>query len=217
MVQAVLFDLDGTLYDDRQYVRAGLLNAAATLEDETGRDLSADLLEAYFREGIRDRTFDIVLARNGLSRDYVPQLVNAYHAHDEPLVPFPDTVSVLADLAQVHEIGLLTGGTKGQEKLRRLGITSHFDSVCVTAGTDTSKREADPFLDVLSDLGVQQSDSVYVGDRPRLDFVQPNRIGMGTVRILNGQYATRSADGEAEPTAVVDTLRDLPDVLLDIR
>lgn len=217
MVRSVLFDLDGTLYDDRQYVRAGLLNAAETLEDKTGCDLAADLLEAYFQKGIHERTFDVVLAQNGLSCDHIPRLVEAYHAHDKPLVPFPDTVPVLTELTATHKLGLVTGGTNGREKLCRLGITSHFDDILVTADTNTTKREVDPFVSILSELDMRPSKSVYVGDRPCLDFVHPNRLGMGTIRVLSGQYAERSADGEAQPDVVIDNLSDLPDVLVDLR
>lgn len=216
MVRAVVFDLDGTLFDDRQYVRAGVLNAAAWLEAETGRDLGRDFLEAYFQDGIRDRTFDVVLARHGLSQEYVPELIDAYHAHDDSLVPYPDTNPVLAALAQTHALGLVTGGTNGRAKLQRLGLTSYFDSVYVTATSGTSKRDPDPFLGVLSELDVASSQSVYVGDRPSLDFVQPNRLGMDTIRIRRGQYADRNADGDARPDVVLESLANLPDALGDI-
>lgn len=215
MVQAVLFDLDGTLFDDRQYVRAGLLNAAEKLEAETGVDISTELLTAYFDRGIRERTFDCVLREQGLSREIIPDLVDTYHAHDEALVPFPEAESVLSDLREEYNIGLITGGVNGKEKLRRLGLASYFEVVYVTAEHDTSKRYADPFEAVLADLEVTAPEAVYVGDRPALDFPQPNQLGMGTIRVLTGQFADTEVTKKARPDIVVNRLDELPSVIAD--
>jgi len=206
-VRAVCFDLDGTLFDDRQYARAGLERGAAELERRTGVDLTAELLEAYFGRGIRAATFDVVLSEAGLPADHVPALVTAYHDGDGTRVPYPDAEATLAALGADYDIGVITGGTNGREKLSRLGLDAYVDERIVTAGRDESKRDAAPFTEMATRLGVPHESVVYVGDRPALDFPQPNRLGMATVRLRRGHYATATASGDAVPDIEVDSLR----------
>ena len=207
MVQSVCFDLDGTLFDDRQYVRAGLESGAAELERRTGLDLTEELLAAYFRRGHRQATFDVVLSEAGLSSDHVPALVRAFHDSAGPLVPYPDAVEMLDSLAGQYDIGVITGGTNGRGKLSRLGLDGYVDECIVTAERDDSKRSADPFVEMARRFDAPHQSVVYVGDRPALDFPQPNRLGMRTVRVRRGYYASETASGDAVPDAEVESLR----------
>ena len=212
MPGAVCFDLDGTLFDDRQYVRAGLESAGAAFAERTGVDLTAAFLEAYFDADRTAATFDAVLAERGYPLDAVPDLVDAYHAQDAPLVPYPDAEPTLAALDGSYALGVVTGGRNGHSKLRRLGLADYFDVVVVTAGDGPSKRDPEPFETALADLGVAAGEAVYVGDRPWLDFPQPRALGMSTVRVRRGQYATRDAT-DVPPDVTVERLDDLPAVL----
>lgn len=213
MVTAVCFDLDGTLYDDRQYVRAGFERAARLLEAETGEDLYEEFLAAFFERGVRDRTFDRVLERRGLSTDRVPELVAAYHGHDTELEPYPEARAVLDDLESRYDLAVLTDGTNGRSKLDRLGLARYFDVTLVTADTPVTKRDARPFRDVLSSLSADPEQAVYVGDRPDLDFPRPNAIGMHTVRVRRGTFRDAAAADRAEPDRTVETLAELPDAI----
>ena len=212
-MDALCFDLDGTLFDDRQYVRAGLLAAAEVVSRERGVDISAELLSAYFQRGLTERTFDRVLDEYGLSTDLVPELVTAYHANSAPLVPFPDAESTLERLRPEYDLGVVTGGTNGEAKLDRLGLANYFDTVIVAPGRGWSKREPEPFEAVLAELNATPEETAIVGDRPAVDFAQPNRMGLLTVRVRRGQYAMTTASGGTEPDVEVDSLSAIPDVL----
>ncbi|WP_324661891.1 HAD family hydrolase [Haloarcula sediminis] len=212
-VRAVAFDLDGTLFDDRQYARAGLVSAGAELQRRTGVDLTAELLAAYFRDGHREATFDVVLSTAGLADDHVPALVSAYHDSEGTLVPYPDTERTLETLADDYRLGVITGGTNGREKLSRLGLDGPVEEVIVTAERADSKRSPEPFVEMAERLGVPERSMAFVGDRPGLDFPQPNRLGMSTIRVMRGQYADALARDGAVPDAAVDSLAAVPEVL----
>ena len=210
MPQAVCFDLDGTLFDDRQYVRAGLESAGEAVVKLAGVDLSAAFEAAYFERDIRTETFDVVLEEHDLPTSYVPELVEAYHNNSAPLTPYLGTEAALSTLADEYALGLITGGRNGAEKLERLGLDDYFDCVLVTSGRPYSKHDPDPFERVHDTLGVPFEASVYVGDRPALDFAQPNRLGMRTVRVTTGQYDDVDATGMAEPDVTIQSVNDLP-------
>ena len=213
MVRAVCFDLDGTLFDDEQYVRAGLREAARALEAETGRDLHEEFVAAYFDDGVREGTFDHVLEAEGLSTEHVPMLVTAYHDSDEPLTPYPESRPVLERLATEHDLGLLTGGRNGRSKLERLSLAGYFDAVVVTADMGASKRTAEPFRRLLEELDADPEEAVYVGDRPPLDIVQPNRLGIYTVLVTTGFRTADPTSAAESPDATIDRLDELPDTV----
>jgi len=212
-VRAVCFDLDGTLFDDRQYARAGLVSAAAELRRRAGVDLTAEFLQAYFRDSHREATFDVVLSAAGLADDYVPALVTAYHDNDAALVPYPDAAETLERLGSDYRIGVITGGTNGREKLSRLGLDGYVDECIVTAEREDSKRSPEPFAEMAERFGVANESIAFVGDRPGLDFPQPNQLGMPTVRVMCGRYADAIARNAATPDAAVESLTAVPAVI----
>lgn len=213
MISAICFDLDGTLFDDRQYVRAGLERGAEALAEKTGTDLTEELLYAYFQKGVRQNVFDTVLEDAGIPLDFVPELVSAYHDNDVELVPYPRTIDTLEALKEDYQLGVITGGTNGREKLRRLGMKELFEVVIVTPEHEYTKMGTRPFQDAAEEFGCSVREMVYVGDRPQIDFPQPNRLGMHTVRIKRGQYATEIPSEEARPDETICTLEELSKVL----
>lgn len=217
MIQAIYFDLDGTLFDDRQYVRAGLLQAAENLEDRVGVNIADELLNAYFSRNIREKTFDTVLKEEGLPPELVSTLVDAYHDNEAKLVPFPEATKTLENLHKEYQIGLITGGTNGRQKLRRLNLERYFEVVIVTSDQNVTKRDAVPFEEALDTLDVSAEEAVFVGDRPSLDFIQPNRLGMYTVRVRTGQYKETAAPENARPDITIDTLCELPSALKELQ
>lgn len=213
MVSAVYFDLDGTLFDDHQYVRGGLRHAGDVLADRTGVDLTDELLDAYFKRGITESTFDTVLSEHELSSELVPMLVDVYHDNRAELSPVPEANITLSKLADEYQLGLITGGKNGREKLARLGLDEYFETVFVSPEYGVSKHHPDIFEAALDTLSVPASQAVYVGDRPSLDFPQPNRLGMITVRVQTGRYAEAEATGTAQPDHTLDSLSELPAVI----
>ncbi|MFC3958115.1 HAD family hydrolase [Halovivax cerinus] len=216
MRRAIGFDLDGTLFDDRQYVRQGFDAAASYLARETGRDLRDAFADAYFERGITDRTFDVVCREQGLDPAYVPALIEAYHGSTAPLDPAPGAESVLQSLGRICRIGVLTGGRRGRSKLERLGLDTFVDAVVVTPDRDLSKRQREAFSVFYDELGVEPHESIFVGDRPELDLRWPAELGALTVWIRGTDRSRPVNSPTHEPTAVVDELRRLPEVLESI-
>lgn len=212
--RAVCFDLDDTLYDYRDYARAGIQAAAAHLEDEFDIDLLDELEGIYFGEGRTDNTFDVLCRRAGLPHEVVEQLVEAFHGASTPLEPFPEVPGVLGELEGTYRLGLVTDGRGGHAKLDRLGLDGRFDTVFVTPQIGHSKASPKVFRQVLSALSVPPERATYVGDDPRIDFRVPNSLGMGTVRVRRGRYVHLAPSTSAhEPNHEISSLRQLPEVL----
>lgn len=206
---AICFDLDDTLFDYEQYIEAGLREAAAVIESETGTDLESELLTLYFEDDVRDGTFDVLIDRHDLPDGLTPRLVEAYHSSSEQLTPYDETERVLSTLGDTYRLGLITDGRNARSKLRRLGLTGHFETIFEGPAHGIDKTDVRPFREVLSELDVDPEGTLYIGDNPHTDFRHPNALGMYTVRLRRGRYVDRDPrDGES-PDAVIDSLSEL--------
>ena len=79
VTRVIVFDLDDTLYLEKEYVMSGYNAVATYLSDSAGLDRHTlfETLEAGYHRGNRDRNFEALLARFGLSTP-VEQLIAIY-------------------------------------------------------------------------------------------------------------------------------------------
>jgi putative hydrolase of the HAD superfamily len=198
--QAVVLDLDDTLYPEAAYVRSGFRAVAARAEETLGvpaAEVEAQLL-ALFEAGVRGDTFDRWLAARGLGGDVaVGDLVAAYRAHPPDIDPFPEAEPLLRRLrAGGYALGVLTDGDPAVQggKLDALGLRDAVDAVVVTGelGPDAGKPSPRGYEEILRRLGhASPGEAVYVSDNPAKDFVGARRAGMRSIRMrpVGGIYA----------------------------
>jgi putative hydrolase of the HAD superfamily len=212
VIEAVLFDLDDTLFDQRAWLTGAWLAVA-----EAGERLGLDadrfhtaLVDIAAEGSARGGIIDRALTRMGATRDVGP-LVAAFKAHRPPRLPlYPDAARALARLDGRVALGLVTDGDPGiqRSKLRALGIAGRFDAVVLSdeLGRDRRKPHPAPFLAVLDALGVGPDRAVFVGDRPDKDIAGGNGVGLRTVRVRTGEYAALPDD--PRPWRSVGTVGD---------
>lgn len=195
--QAIVFDLDDTLYPERDYVFSGFRAVAAWAEAQLGIPAGQGVAELryLFEQGVRGDTFNRWLAAHDLGPDsLVPQLVQVYREHEPRLVPFPEVPQLLASLHRRYGLGLLSDGylPVQQRKLAALGLAHHFDAVVFSDewGRAAWKPSIKPFQAVLQRLAVDAENSVYVADNPAKDFLGARQVGTFTiwVRWSGGEY-----------------------------
>ncbi|HDQ72085.1 MAG TPA: HAD family hydrolase [Chloroflexi bacterium] len=197
--RAVVFDLDDTLYPERDYVLSGFQAVAAWAEAELGipSEQGFTELKQLFDLGVRGNTFDHWLEEHSLPADdgLTPQLVRVYRAHEPVLTPFPEAPGVLASLRDNYRLGLVSDGYLAvqRRKLSALGLAPYFDAVVFSDrwGREVWKPSPTPFEAVLDRLAVEAPRSIYVGDNPLKDFLGARRAGMYTVwvRRPGAEYA----------------------------
>ncbi len=99
--RAVVFDLDDTLYPERQYVASGMQRVAAWAEERLGYPAGPTFAElwALFESGVRGDTFNRWLAGHGLDAvRWAPAMVGEYRSHTPRIEPFSDVVPLLQKL-----------------------------------------------------------------------------------------------------------------------
>jgi putative hydrolase of the HAD superfamily len=221
MRSAVLFDLDDTLYEQATWLTGAweAVVAAASPRVEP-RSLRAALRAICAEGSDRGAIIDRALARVGHADVAVAPLLARFRAHAPTrLTPYPGVVDALEVLRAQVAIGLVSDGdpTIQRNKLRALGLQSHFDIVVFSdeLGREHRKPSPVPLLAALVGLGVEPRDAVYVGDRPDKDVAAALVAGMRPIRVRTGEYADRPDDPQPWATApdvvsAIDGLLRLP-------
>jgi putative hydrolase of the HAD superfamily len=221
--KAVIFDLDDTLYPERQFVMGGLAAAARWIAGRTNRspDGCRHELECLFDRGEKTQTFDAWLRKAGLPSSYMPAMVEAYREHVPSLTLYADAGEAIE---HCHAGGLLTGLVSDgyldvqRRKVAALGLSERLSTIVLSDefGRAHWKPAPTPFLAAAERLGILPAEAVYVGDNPKKDFEGARRAGLKSVRVrrIDGVYASEEpVNRDAEPDREIATLRDLRDVL----
>lgn len=202
----IIFDLDDTLYPERDYVLSGFRAVSRWAERHLGicGESGFDELSRLFHAGVRGDTFNRWLSMHHLPVEpWLPHLLEVYRGHHPTIEPFPDVPLLLADMHRRCRLGLVSDGyLKVQQlKLEALELAPYFDTVVFSDeyGPDAWKPSTRPFEIVLERLQTNPSRAVYVADNPKKDFLGARRAGMYTVRVRvkDGLYSSLEPESEA--------------------
>jgi len=203
-IRSVVFDLDGTLCRERDYVRGGYRAVAEALRRRTGRRVAyEDWMWRRFLSGKRTGTIDALgrRFRLALTGADVAELVVVYRNHRPHLRPCRGVRELLLELRRRRKIGLLSDGFLPAQrlKLEALGLENLFDAVVFTEslGRDAWKPSGRGFEAIRRKLAVPHAACAYVADNPAKDFLAPNSLGWLSVQWR--RPAQLHADNPAPP------------------
>lgn len=223
MLKAIAFDLDDTLFPERQYALSGFAAVAEWAQGALGlpAEESRRELAGYFEAGVRGDTFNRFLHAHGEPAErWLAEMIEVYREHVPSLTPFPEVPQTLQALQGDFRLGLITQGhAPGQRrKLEALGLSGRFEQVVIMGEEQRPlwKPHAYPFRRWLDAMGLAGREAAYIGDNPAKDFAGSRSLGMWTVRVRrpDGQHAGEEPiSPEFEPDLELPDLRRLPQVL----
>ena len=207
-IKGIIFDLDDTLYSEKDYVRSGYKAVSEYLggsyEDklwkffESGKAAIDELLKEISREDEKIKVLDI------------------YRSHKPDIHLYPGVEEVLKELRNKgYKIGIITDGRPdGQSnKIEALGIDKVIgrENVIITdelGGIQFRKPCDIAFRIMLTRWRMNPADVMYVGDNPAKDFQAPQQLGMKYVWFKNpdGLY---KAEVENPYVQSIDELRGM--------
>ncbi|MGD0175172.1 MAG: HAD-IA family hydrolase [Anaerolineales bacterium] len=221
-LKAVVFDLDDTLYPEREYIRSGFRAVGEWAEQRLGlsQAIVRAELQALFDAEFRGDTFQWWLSERGLPESLLGEMVRIFRTHTPRIVLSPDAERVLYELKPGYRLGLVTEGRREnqQAKIRALGLERWFSAVVILGEEERTewKPSRKPFDWMLGMLSVAGEEAVYVGDNPRKDFRGAREAGMATIRIRRpeGLHARDEPASPADaPDREIESLERLMDSL----
>jgi putative hydrolase of the HAD superfamily len=215
----LVFDLDDTLFLEREYARSGFYAVGEWVRRNLGVPGFADRAWWLFEKGYRERIFDILLQESGWNPvpSLVEQLVNVYRRHLPRISALPDAVDCLLLFYGTAMLALITDGPAAsqRQKIWALQLAHYFDVIVLTGvwGDAFSKPHLRAFQLIQRRLTPSDGRFIYVADNPEKDFIAPRALGWETVRVRRAQglYAhTDARPGAGADVEMVDLsgLRD---------
>lgn len=186
-LKALIFDMDDTLYGEKEYVRSGYRQIAELFPEISGVE---ERLWQLFEE--KKAAIDVFLEEIGRnSQEMKQRCLHAYRYQIPKIHLYPGVEEMLCQLkAQGFLLGVITDGRpEGQRaKIRVLGLEKLVDEIIVTdelGGIESRKPNPLAFKKMKERFGVEYCEMCYVGDNVSKDFVSPENLGMRSIWFRN--------------------------------
>lgn len=186
-LKAVIFDMDDTLYGEKEYVKSGYQTIAAELSQVED---AAEKLWRLFEE--KKPAIDELLKMEGIEDPEIKeQCLKAYRYQEPDIHLYAGVKEMLERIRQRGLLlGLITDGRpEGQRaKIKALGLEELFDQIIITdefGGTNFRKPNPLAFQTMQERMKVQYSQMCYVGDNIKKDFIAPQQLGMRCIWFRN--------------------------------
>jgi len=221
-INAVIFDLDDTLYPERQYVRSGYTAIATHLRGALGREERFEQwLWDRFTRGETTNAFDALNEhfQLDLPKERILELVTIYRGHTPEIRPYEGIRELLNGLRGSYKLGLLSDGFLPAQriKLEALKVEPFFDAVVFTEEMSRECWKPSPagFERIAELLDTPHESCAYVSDNPAKDFVAPNALGWATIQYVHPDqvHSGKSAPPGGAPQVVIHRLDELTQVL----
>lgn len=218
----IVFDLDETLFPERTYVESGFRAVARwgyRAFAWNPRQSECEMLQLLDRDG-RGRVFNSWLASRGVkTARHVKTCISVYRSHVPEITLLPAAVRALSSLSN-HPVYVVTDGHKLAQarKIAALGLNSVIKKAYITHryGVANAKPSTHCFELIRKRENCDWNKLFYVGDDPSKDFVNLNRVGATTIRVLTGQHSKRIASRGFDGQYCIASLDELNTLLKEL-
>lgn len=187
MIKAVLFDLDGTLYDRDELIQKVVSGQYDVFREDLSsvpKDTFVNRVIQLDDHGYGDKTslYAAVVGEWGLAPGLSDRLVESFwSSYDDNCRLSEDVRMTLNSLGQKGiKVGVITNGSteRQQRKLTALGLLSSLDVVLISETEGVRKPDREIFDRALTRCRVQASEALFVGDHPDADIRGALQAGM---------------------------------------
>ena len=204
-IGCAVFDLDDTLFLERDYALSGFDAVGEWVQAKFGIDGFAAAARGLFERGVRGSTFDEALALCGAApdADVVRAIVDVYRSHRPAIELLPDARRALAELAAVP-LAVVTDGPVPSQRAKadamECGRWSRVTILTGELGAGFGKPHPRAFEEVERLTGVRGPGCAYIADNPAKDFVGPKSLHWRTVRVRRpgSLHEDRASDGDVD-------------------
>jgi putative hydrolase of the HAD superfamily len=219
----LLIDLDDTLIAQAPFLQGAWSQVACVLAEHSS--VSAAAIEEQLhrfcalgsdRGGIVDRT----IVELGLRNELVALGVETFRNYrPTSLEPYPGAITSLRALRHFGiRVAIVTDGNVDQQrsKIAAAGLVNEVDAIVFSdaLGRACRKPHRAPFEQALTLIDTAANHAVMIGDRPGKDIAGASALGMRTIRVRQGEYATTADQPRA--TYCVDTIEQALNILVEL-
>ena len=194
-LKAIVFDLDDTLYGEKEYVRSGY-RAIAELLPRVDQ-MESKLWQAF--EQKKSAIDEVLTAEEIYTEELKQKCLATYRFHLPDIHLYEGAKELLLQFrADGYKLGIITDGRpEGQRaKIKVLGLDELVDYIIVTdelGGPEYRKPNKAAFVKMRDALGVDFDQMCYIGDNIKKDFIAPEILGIRAIHFVNvdGLYTSK--------------------------
>ena len=230
--EAVLFDLDNTLYDyegpHKKALAAVFLELKKTIKISKPKFLSlfkiskaeikrelAGTASAHNRVLYFQRLIE--KTHNTVDPSIILKLYNAYwNTFLKNIRPFRGTLKVLKEIKKRRMgIAVVSDMTTHIQlkKLKKLGISKYIDYLITSEETGSEKPHSIMFLLALNKLSASPESAIMVGDNTVADMEGANSVGLFSILIKRGPLAKKHKEDYQKPDAIIHEISEVLNIL----
>lgn len=215
---SIIFDLDNTLYDEKEFNIAAYHNIASYLGrlcNESEKFLFDELFKMFQKKSsMYPRLFDDFIKSLGLKKDVVPKLLQIFALTKVDLKLYSGAEDLLQNLKNKGiKLCLVTNGNviTQQNKVKQLGIAKFFNVIIYARdmGKENEKPNPIAYEKALEMLLVKSKETFCVGDNPYTDFLSAKKLGIRTIRLLKGEFKNVRLSPDYEADVTVENFSEL--------
>lgn len=216
-IKAIIFDMDDTLYPERDYIYSGLKVLDQWVEDKFQVEGFFPLAIQFLKLGERKLIFNKTLEKMKVDFDKstIENMVNVFRDHKPSIHLSEEARWVLNNVNDTVKLGLITDGylNTQQKKIEALKIKEYFQSIVISDqyGRENWKPSPIPYIQSSMELCCENNECLYIGDNVKKDFITAKKLGWTTVHIYrnSGIYSTIKMESEYNAHYQISNLREL--------
>jgi FMN phosphatase YigB (HAD superfamily)/carbamoylphosphate synthase large subunit len=211
-VKGVVFDLDDTLYPEKQYVMSGFKAVGIHL----GNEEYADRLWSYFNEG-KVAIYELLKEIDSLDKE--TECLEIYREHIPQIILYDGVWEMIKKIKDKGlNVGIITDGRiSGQKnKIKALGLDKLIDDIIITdeLGGEQFRKPCDIAFRIMQrKWRIPFEQMVYVGDNADKDFQAPRQLGMQSVWFQNEDGLYRKNGLMSGTKVCVSNFNEIAEVL----
>ncbi len=172
-----VFDLDDTLYSERDFEKSGI---EFVYENLSIKHISLETI-------LNNRENWIEQIIDGSNNQITLQIVLDIYRNHFPTIQLYNDAKVFLEklLSQGTEMSLITDGRSitQRNKLRALGIETFFKNIVISEEVNSEKPSEYNFRMVMDNKIAENY--IYIADNPKKDFITPNKLGWTSICLLD--------------------------------
>lgn len=211
----VVFDLDDTLYGERDYVHSALDFVGQLVAQLYGLAAATSELRRLHSAG-DPAPLQTLWSDQALPAEALADCIAAMRAHRPKITLRDDAKAVIAALASRGiQWSILTDGRSvtQRQKIKALGLDRKASRIYISQERGVAKPALAAFTQIERDF-CDIMKFLYVADNPAKDFSAPNELGWMTFMLLdNGLNIHKQDNGLSGSLKAKATIESLPELL----
>lgn len=219
MLKAIIFDLDDTLFEEKDFVLSGFHAVAldiAKMANIRQEIVFNCLMEEFHKKG-RGKIFNAVLQQIGLidTLDEIARLVQLYRQHSANIAFYPGVKSLLKRLHKNFYLAVVTdGATETQtNKVKALCLQELVDYVVYCWEIGAPKPDTKGYAMALDYFNMPANHTMIIGDHPVNDIAVAKKLGALTIRVRTGRFSQLPNLKTTKPDFDIKIVTDIEQIL----